>query len=131
MFGLFGPLVGGVVAATIFPFLDGDMRFGPFQKLQQVPLVALLGLPYSYAVGLLPALAVGAIVAHRDFYRGGSTFVFAVLIGLLGGAVLGLLPGVRLTRFSALVIPAAFLATLACWRLTRRLAAIRLPEAAL
>lgn len=125
VFALIGPIVGGLVVmigVTVF----GLKIWNPEDAVWVLLAMIVYGLWAAYPFGIVPSLAVGALVAWKDIY-GGTSLALAALVGAVAGAIWGQFAeasGTANFLFPTLVA-AGLIGTLVCWRLTRRKAEAR------
>ncbi|AUX68726.1 hypothetical protein CHX26_03675 [Porphyrobacter sp. HT-58-2] len=89
LFGLAGPVVGGVTVAILSTLLavfsdlaSGDPGAVPKQVVGGLIAGSIFAVILGYAIGTVPALGVGIVVAWRDRRARGVSVRTAVLAGL-------------------------------------------------
>lgn len=130
VFAVLGPLLGGIVGGI---GLAGAMVLGSDAAtagervrgfLVTAPLFSLYGSVFAYWLGIVPALAAGAVIAWHEGWRGPVTGFSAVLLGVAIGALyymfsefLALEGGAYGASFGVLVcvIPTYLLSRLVRW----------------
>jgi hypothetical protein len=122
IFALVGPIIGGLVTIAGLT-LFGMNIWQPGDAMIVVATMMIYGLWIAYPLGIIPALVVGAVIAVKDIY-GGTPFGLAAVVGLIAGLIWSRVVGNDSdwgqTFFTPVLIAASLIATIVCWRLTRR-----------
>ena len=122
IFALVGPVVGGLVTIaglTVF----GMNIWQPGDAVMVIMAMVIYGLWIAYPLGIIPAIAVGAVIGVKDIY-GGTPLWLATVIGIVAGLIWSRYGGSGAdwgqTFLTPVLVAAAVIGTLVCWRLTRR-----------
>jgi len=124
LFGSIGPLLGGLIVSlpdvltVIAQARDAGSLFYFLFAFVSV------GVPAAYAVGLVPAAIVGAVIAAIDFGERRSDAWIAVVLGALGGMLWpvpwGSPPATLASPLEVWFLVASIASTWACWFLSTR-----------
>ncbi|KIZ42547.1 MULTISPECIES: DUF5413 family protein [Rhodopseudomonas] len=84
IFGLLGPLIGGLLLLFATSYLSGYWANADLMEIQKFFVVLFKSLKYSYLFGILPALMVAALDEIFSNIRRISPLLRMLLIGLIG-----------------------------------------------
>jgi Na+/phosphate symporter len=125
-----GPPIGLLSALILSTAVTGEF------DTQFLMNMAVIGLPASYIYGLIPALAAAFAVQRLQARHVSHEGLWVSLIGLgIGFIYVGLIatlvgesPGSVMSDVAAIYAFTCLLPTLACWRLSKRLARPSRPQ---
>jgi hypothetical protein len=129
--GPFAGLVGFMISFYVIAIIDILNGAGPsLEKLLNAPTILIIGIPFAYMFGIVPALLAGLSVAIFFGFMRRVPWHLALLIGLCVGAAFSLATGHTLMLGSGrtyrawdhhlvTVLPCV-VATLVCWAAMRR-----------
>jgi hypothetical protein len=127
VFVLLGPLIGSAVFALATAMYGFGWKVDAYDALFITLFTWLFGAPMAYAIGVLPAVAAGLIVGIRQSFFGPANLLFAVLTGLVVGALFLLVrwvldaPGKTYApTFVPIALASCLLPTIVCWAIVRR-----------
>jgi hypothetical protein len=122
IFALVGPIVGGLVTIAGLT-LFGMNIWEPGDAMMVIGVMIIYGLWIAYPLGIVPAVIVGVLIGIKDIY-GGTRFWQAIILGVVAGLVWSRYAGSSAewgkTFVTPVLVAAALIATIVCWRLTRR-----------